>query len=100
MKKTNLDFLIFLRLMSKKGFYQILNMIESKKKMGYGEVLKEAKKNKIVKSEASITIVLNALTSLELLQRQINQKPIRTFYSLTADGKQILKILKTLEKYF
>lgn len=100
MKKTNSDFLIFLRLMSKKGFYQILNMIESNGKMGYGEVLKESKKNRVVKSDASITIVLNALTGLELLQRQVNQKPIRTFYSLTKDGKEILKILKTLERYF
>ena len=54
----------------------------------------------MVGSDASVTIVLNALTELELLQRQVNQKPIQTFYKVTPEGKQVIKILKSLEKYF
>lgn len=100
MKKTNSGFLIFLRLMSKKGFYKILKMIELNDKMGYNEVLKEARDNRMVGSDASITIILNALTKLEFLQRKVSTKPIRTFYKLTSEGKQVLKILKSLEKYF
>lgn len=98
--KTNPEFIMFLRLMSKKGFYQILKMIESNTNMGYNEILKNAKKNKWVSGDASITIILNALTKLEFLDRRVSQKPIRTFYNLTKEGKRILKILESLESYF
>ena len=91
------EFQIFLRLMSKKGFYDILKII-NKQPLYYNEVLDVAISKKIVSSKASITIILNGLTNLQLLDRSISeQRPIRTTYSITKLGKQVLKNFSSLE---
>ena len=46
MKKKNQDFLMFLRLISNKGFYQILKMIELNAPIRYNEILKKQGKVK------------------------------------------------------
>lgn len=95
------DFLLFLRKMAKKGFYEILNYIAEKKTVHYNEVLRHAMDKKIVDSRASITIILNGLTNLGLLERKVtDERPIRTNYSVSKNGHQIIKNLKELEQLF
>lgn len=92
------EFLIFLRMMSKKGFYEILLYVKDKENVGYNQVLKHAIDKKIVDSRASITIILNGLTYLGLLERiVINDRPVRTNYKVTKTGNHVLKAFKDLE---
>lgn len=87
--------------MAKKGFYEILNYIAEKKTVHYNEVLRHAIDKKIVDSRASITIILNGLTNLGLLERKVtDERPIRTNYSVSKNGHQIIKNLKELEQLF
>lgn len=87
--------------MAKKGFYEILNYIAEKKTVHYNEVLRYALDKKVVDSRASITIILNGLTNLGLLERKVTDaRPIRTNYSVSKNGHQIIKNLKELEQLF
>lgn len=99
--KKQENFLIFLRLLSKKGFYEVLKYVHSEKNVHYNQVKKHAIESGIVDSNASITIILNGLTHTGLLRRTVlDKKPVRTIYSLSPSGTEILKKLKDLEKYF
>ncbi|CUR51361.1 protein of unknown function [Nitrosotalea devaniterrae] len=95
------DFLVFLRKMSKKGFYEVLNYVYEKKSVHYNEVLNYVLDKKIVDSRASVTIALNGLTNLGLLERTVtNARPIRTNYQVSKTGHQIIKNLRDLEAVF
>lgn len=95
----DVDFLIFLRMMSKKGFLDILYHINTYQSCHYNEVQKYAISKKIVSSQASITIILNGLTNLGMLDRIIVEgKPPRTKYSINKTGKTILTKLKNLKE--
>lgn len=84
--------------MSKKGFYNMLNYVGENENIHYNDVLRYCLEKEIVGSRASITIILNGLTDLELLERQVSQtRPIRTTYKVSKKGKIIIKHLKELE---
>ncbi len=56
---------------------------------------------KIVDSRASVTIILNGLTNLGLLDRTVTDtRPIRTSYQVSKTGNHIIKSLKELESVF
>lgn len=96
---NNNDFLIFLRMLSKKGFYETLLYVNNNPKTHYNEIQKYILKKNIVTSQASVTIILNGLTNLELIDRTvIDDKPPRTSYSLNKYGKSILAKLNNLKK--
>lgn len=93
------DFRGFLNELSKKGFYEVLEHIDETGSMHYNDVLRYAFEHKLVKSRASITIILNGLTDLGLLERTVeNTRPMRTTYNVTKKGKAILNYLKLMEK--
>ncbi|MGI0101604.1 MAG: hypothetical protein ACREA7_03295 [Nitrosotalea sp.] len=95
------DFLVFLRKMSKKGFYEVFNYVYEKKNVHYNEVLKHALDKNIIDSRASVTIILNGLTNLGLLERTVTDtRPIRTSYQVSKTGHHIIKSLKELESVF
>ena len=95
------EFLIFLRMMSKKGFYSLLNYIKEEENVSYNQALKYAIDKKIVESNASITIILNGLTNLALLERSvINSRPVRTNYKVTKSGNHVIKSFKDLQSFF
>ena len=84
--------------MSKKGFYDILKHIEDIGEVHYNDVLRYALDKKFVESRASITIILNGLTGLGLLERNIvDSRPIRTIYKVSKKGHHIIRNLKELE---
>lgn len=92
------DFRGFLNEMSKKGFYEVLEYIDETGSMHYNDVLRYAFEHKLVKSRASITIILNGLTNLGLLERTVeNTRPMRTTYRLTKKGKTMLTLMKEIE---
>ncbi len=95
------DFLIFLRMMSKRGFYELLKFVNEKGPVQYNQVQKYALSSKIVSSQASITIILNGLTNLELLERSIvDGKPPGTKYGISKVGKQVLIKFDSLKEIF
>ena len=97
--KKNIEFRDFLRKISKQGFYEILIHMQSNPHIYYSEITKYAKAKKILKSEASVTILLNAFTANKILNRKVAKtRPLRTTYSVTAKGTKIIKLLKNLEK--
>jgi len=84
--------------MSKKGFYDISNYITKNENIHYNDVLKHCLEKQIVRSRASVTIILNGLTELEVLERKVSQtRPIRTTYNISKKGKTVMKHLKELE---
>lgn len=88
-------------MMSKKGFYDILNYVKESEDVHYNQVLKYALDKKIIDSRASITIILNGLTYLGLLERTvISTRPIRTNYKVTKTGNYVLKSFRELERLF
>ena len=87
--------------MSKKGFYDTFNHVLENENIHYNDVLKHCLEKRIVDSRASITIILNGLTELDLLEREVSQtRPIRTTYKVSKKGKTALKHLKDLEQLF
>ena len=97
----NQDFLLFLRMMSKKGFYDMLNHISGKGSVHYNALLKFALEKKIIDSAASVTIILNGLTNLGLLERTVtNTRPLRTTYKVSKNGQKVLKNFGNLETLF
>lgn len=100
-KNQSKNFVVFLRSMSKKGFYEILNHVIEHENIHYNDVLKHCLEKRIVDSRASITIILNGLTELNLLEREVSQtRPIRTTYKVSKKGKVVIKHLKDLEILF
>lgn len=100
-KNQSKNFVVFLRSMSKKGFYEILNHVIEHENIHYNDVLKHCLEKRIVDSRASITIILNGLTGLDILEREVSQtRPIRTTYKVSKKGKTVLKHLKDLEILF
>lgn len=99
MSSKKRDFREFLNEMSKRGFYDVLARIDEMGSMHYNDVLKFAFEKKLVESRASITIILNGLTNLGLLERTVeNTRPMRTTYNVSKKGKTILNYLKQIEK--
>jgi DNA-binding HxlR family transcriptional regulator len=95
------DFVIFLRMMSKKGFYEILNYVDKEKSLQYNQVLKHALDKKIVDSEASVTIILNGLTNLGMLEKTVSSdSPLRTHYSVSKNGHKVINHFRDLESLF
>ena len=88
-------------MLSRKGFYDILTHIKENPSVHYNEVLRYSLEKEVVVGRASITIILNGLTDLGLLERTASQtRPIRTTYKITEKGNKVLKHFKELETIF
>ena len=99
MSRPDPKFLEFLRNISKKGFLEILLYVESHPETHYNQVLKNSIEKKILSSSSSVTLVMNSLTDIGMLERTIaDTRPIRTTYYVTEKGKRVIKLLKNVEK--
>ncbi len=88
-----------MRVLAKKGVYDIFLHIKNQENLYYGDVLKYALDNRVIKSRASVTTTLNALTHYGLLERHVTHaKPPRVYYQVSERGHKILKYLKEIEK--
>ncbi len=88
-------------MLSNKGFYDILRHVKENENVHYNDILRHSLEKKIVGGRASITIILNGLTDLGLLERTVSQtRPIRTTYKITEKGNKALKHLKELNTLF
>ncbi len=75
--------------------------VKDNQNVHYNEVLKHSLEKKWIGGRASITIILNGLTDIGLLERTASQtRPIRTTYKITEKGNKILKHFKELESLF
>lgn len=101
MNKSKHSFSTFLRMLSKKGFYDILIKVKENPGMHYNEILRHSLEKEIVGGRTTVTTGLNTLTDMELLERKISQKgPVRTTYIITKKGGKILKCLRELNMLF
>jgi len=88
-----------LRTISRKGVLEVILYINENPHSSYTNIQNYIIKEKIVNSQASITIILNGLTRLGLVDREIsNKRPIKTGYSLSSMGENVLLKLINLEK--
>ena len=84
--------------MSKKGFVEVLEFVRDNEGVHYNDVLRHTFDKKIVDSRASVTIILNGLTDLGLLERNVtNTRPIRTTYNVSKKGQSVIRSLRDLE---
>lgn len=85
--------------MSKRGFHEVLAYVEREGGTHYNDVARYAIGNRLVESRASVTIILNALTKMGLLQRIVlDSRPVRTEYRSTTKGSAILHLLEQMDK--
>lgn len=92
-------FLAVLRKMSKKGFYETLELVCERGSVHYSEILKYDLENKIVKSRATVTLILRGLSKMSLIKRTVvDSRPVRTVYEPTAKGLKLSQLLKEIEK--
>lgn len=79
----------------------MLNHINENENVHYNDVLKYSIDKKIVDGRASVTIILNGLTDLGLLERLVSQtRPLRTTYRVSKKGRMVIKQLRDLESLF
>ncbi len=92
------ELLTILSGLAKKGFYEILLYVSKEGTVHYSDVLQYVSKNKIVRSDATVTKGLNFLSDHGLVARKISQgRPIRTTYELTDKGKKFVSRLSELQ---
>ena len=88
-----------LRMLAKKGTYDVFLQIKDQGVMHYNDVLKYALDAHIIKSRASVTTILNDLTDYGLLERTVvHTRPARTQYSVNEMGSKMLKHLEEIGK--
>lgn len=89
----------FLNKLSKKGFVHVLFYIEEKGSLHYNEIQRYLVDEEKVVERASVTIIVNGLTAMGLLDRkvEIDTKPVRTTYSLSRKGQALLRHLKEIQ---
>ncbi|WP_148701825.1 hypothetical protein [Candidatus Nitrososphaera evergladensis] len=98
---TSSEFEDFGKGTAKKRFYEVLAHIDEKGSMHYNDVMRYAFEQKLVRSRASITIILNGLTKMGLLERTVmDSRPMRTTYDLTRKVRSILELMKQVERNF
>lgn len=79
----------------------MLENLKDHPEMHYNDVLRYLLENRIISSRASVTIILNGLTDLGLLERNVSQdRPIRTTYKVSKKGNIVLKHMVELEVLF
>ena len=84
--------------MSKKGFHETLEFIRDEKSVHYSQVLQHDLERHIVKSRATVTLIVRTLSKMNLIQRKvIDSRPIRTVYEPTEKGLKLLHHLQEIE---
>lgn len=88
-----------LRILARQGTWATLLEIQKKESMRYNDVLKYLLANDIIKSRSVVNIILNDLTSYDLLVRKIiDVKPLGSCYCLTKKGIEVIDYLSKMEK--
>jgi DNA-binding HxlR family transcriptional regulator len=94
------ELLRILGALSKKGYFEILSYVGQQgiKPVHYSSVLGYVMKNKVARSDATVTHALKFFTDYRLLKRIVSQdRPVRTTYELTRRGRELLRHLGELE---
>jgi len=88
-----------LRKLSKKGYYETFEYICKKGTAHYSEILKYDLGNAIVKSRATVTLIVRNLSKMNLVKRTImDSRPIRTVYQPTEKGMKLLRLLQEMQQ--
>lgn len=87
-----------LRMLARKGTYDVLLQIRHRGFMHYNDVRKYVLDAHLIKSSACVTTILNDLTDYGLLDRTVVQtRPARTQYRINGMGLMMLKHLEEME---
>ena len=97
-KRKYENLVIMLRMLAKKGVYDILLYIKNHDRLHYNDILNYAIDNHIIKSRSSITVILNFFTDHDLLDKDIETRPIRTCYSINEKGRKMLECVNDIKK--
>ncbi len=88
-----------LRILAKKGVYEIFMHVKSHEGERYNTILSYALSQKLVKSRASMNTAITELSDLGLLSRKVIQsRPVRTCYSVNNTGHKVMKYLTEIEE--
>lgn len=92
------DLTRILRILAKKGVYEIFLYIRDHDGQRYNRIQSYALEKRLTESRASINTAITELTDLGLLKREIIQdRPVQTCYSISHTGHKIIKHLKEIE---
>jgi DNA-binding HxlR family transcriptional regulator len=92
------EFLRLLRTMSKKGFYDVLNFVEEEGMVSYSDILKHCLSSKVVESRGTVPKIVDGLSDFGLIEKKVSPaRPVRTSYSITQKGRDVLSNLKRIE---
>jgi DNA-binding HxlR family transcriptional regulator len=83
----------------KKRYYETFEYICKKETAHYSKILKYDLGNGIVKSRATVTLIVRSLSKMNLIKRTIiDSRPIRTVYQPTQKGLKLLQHLREIER--
>ena len=98
---TTEDFQIFLNLISRKGFYEILKYVNEEEQRSYSKIQEYYTRLEITSNNTSIDVILNGLTNMGLLEKYAeDNKYLETTHMLSKTGKQVLSKLVSLQRLF
>lgn len=87
-----------LRLLARKGAYEVLLHIRDSGGVHYNGALNYAMERRLIGSRSSITTILNGLTDCGLVDRRvIRERPARVKYSVNEDGLRVIRCLEHLD---
>ncbi len=97
--KESHDLNSVLRILKKKGFYEILLFIKKKECVGYNQILRHVETQKIA-SRAAMNTAVTRFEDLGLLDKAVSSdnRPIRTYYTVNERGLSIIRHLQEIEK--
>lgn len=88
-----------LRKMSKTGFIETLEFICRKRSVHYAEILNYNLENEIVKSRATVTLIIRNLVKMSLIERSVlDSRPVRTIYEPTEKGLKLIRHLQEIQR--
>lgn len=88
----------FLTDAGRKGYLDTLKIIQKNDGIHHNEILKELLDKKILKGTSYVNTILNLLTEAKMIKKHADTtvRPMRTEYTITENGIEILKTIKTL----
>jgi len=93
------DITDLLRKMSKKGFIETLEFVCKQRSVHYAEILDHDLNNGIVKSRATITLIVRNLCKMNVIKRTVmDTRPVRTVYQPTEKGLKLLRLLQEMQQ--
>jgi DNA-binding HxlR family transcriptional regulator len=82
-----------------KGYIETLLFIYEKGEVRFADIRRFCLENDVVQSRGTVSHIVRGLTDMKLIERKIiTTRPIKTFYNISEQGKEIVEHLKATKQ--